>query len=553
MQERGPILTLEQEQYPEPDLSQHESYQQQILNIGGISGTIDDLIKRCPIPPERMTVETKNRFLINAMNESGAEIEPEHTEMFERQLVAQGTEVKFTIRTVEDQTEKPLAEALDGIAQKTQKEIAEPAKEIAATQESVVSLRAEESEENKATAEELSSQQTEKAELPVQVVAVEEVLREQAMRRETAERFEKLEVEPTQAPKSRHERREKLVAPRPKKSSSKAEAPPIVTVKAKRSRKKPVAAETAIAVRPKALEIVQSVPEKPKPAEVKKLPLNKPIRIERPKILPKKAENKPRTPEVSSSVPPASIELIPVPEIGYVEVDTTAEADVPFVAEFPTEIVPTGEEIDQRIQEILEFEPGAELDELIAQASADELPAFLLAEARPEKPEQDNEDDKNVFVELREYVGTLEIREPAKAEAMRPVVEEAIQIAELLTVLNGVREVDELVQSDAEIADKQADIEKLEARLEVVCVQLLESLDIEPTKERVQALIQELLVAADDKAQAKLSAEELERGYMHEVKRSSWFRKLLDDSQATAHAIGKFVCFVVHKNNPALG
>lgn len=122
------------------------------------------------------------------------------------------------------------------------------------------------------------------------------------------------------------------------------------------------------------------------------------------------------------------------------------------------------------------------------------------------------------------------------------MADEVIQIAELLVELQGIRAVDLGIKTDAEIAEADAEIAQIEARLEVVCRQLLEALEIEPTAENVQALMQELIIAAQNQAYRKLSIEELANNYMHEAKLPRWFQKFqqfLHDPLTAIRAMGQ--------------
>jgi hypothetical protein len=95
------FLNHEAEQAQPPDLL-HE-YEATELNLFGHQASLRDLYDMCPVDKNdpRMTPEAINTFVVNALNEAGAEIKAEHWQYFNHELSERGMEIKVTVTTEE--------------------------------------------------------------------------------------------------------------------------------------------------------------------------------------------------------------------------------------------------------------------------------------------------------------------------------------------------------------------------------------------------------------------------------------------------------------------
>ena len=142
-----PRVEVIAEPVPPPDLLQH--YGEVQITAFGVTGTLTELASMCPVPPDdpRMTIEAKNTFVVNLMNEAAIEIQPEHEALFTQVLAERGKEPKFSVAPLLSATETPKpaeTKALD-----VQQKIITPAvpHEVAARQTSRHRLAGEEIKE----------------------------------------------------------------------------------------------------------------------------------------------------------------------------------------------------------------------------------------------------------------------------------------------------------------------------------------------------------------------------------------------------------------------
>ncbi len=94
------VPSVESIQPEKPDLILE--YPDQQVTLFGITGTIEDLLKMCPVPSGSMTLEAKNMFVVMALNEAEVPIKQEHMSIFEKIVESRGVELKVSVLTTEE-------------------------------------------------------------------------------------------------------------------------------------------------------------------------------------------------------------------------------------------------------------------------------------------------------------------------------------------------------------------------------------------------------------------------------------------------------------------
>lgn len=107
-----------------PDL--HAEYGQEQVTLFGIEGTIDELRDLCPRKAQLDNGEVdrhkQNAFIVRALNESGAAVKKEHFSYISESLAAEGIEVKIIIReetTPKDEPSVPETEKINKTPEET--------------------------------------------------------------------------------------------------------------------------------------------------------------------------------------------------------------------------------------------------------------------------------------------------------------------------------------------------------------------------------------------------------------------------------------------------
>ncbi len=99
MKEGGPVLHTSPEQDVAEQQFAQDKYGNQVVTFRGMTGTITELAEKgCPIDLTNVGPEKIERYTINIMNSSGAEINPEDEQKFRSVLEAQGKEFNVTVR-----------------------------------------------------------------------------------------------------------------------------------------------------------------------------------------------------------------------------------------------------------------------------------------------------------------------------------------------------------------------------------------------------------------------------------------------------------------------
>ena len=99
MKEGGPVLHASPEQDVAERQFAQDKYGNQVVTFRGMTGTITELAEKgCPIDLTNVGPEKIERYTINIMNSSGAEIDPEDEQKFRSVLEAQGKEFNVTVR-----------------------------------------------------------------------------------------------------------------------------------------------------------------------------------------------------------------------------------------------------------------------------------------------------------------------------------------------------------------------------------------------------------------------------------------------------------------------
>ena len=92
-----------------PDLM--VEYAEEQYTFCGKTGTLPELIKDCPFDKSKMTLESKNKFAVGIMNESGSTIKEEHMPYFQEVVESHNQELKVKVR--EEPNAALIAEKVD--------------------------------------------------------------------------------------------------------------------------------------------------------------------------------------------------------------------------------------------------------------------------------------------------------------------------------------------------------------------------------------------------------------------------------------------------------
>lgn len=195
------------------------------------------------------------------------------------------------------------------------------------------------------------------------------------------------------------------------------------------------------------------------------------------------------------------------------------------------------------IQDILEFQPTIELRQLLTSFERDDT----IWQARETDEGTDEDERPTIFESLEMHLEELKVTEPIKVERLKPVVDEITQISEALVKLHSLQMISEVVDEangfvSEESTERHELMTQFEARLEVICVRLLEELGVEPKPEVVQQLIQEFMSAVQASNRSKqLSAEYLASHGMHNAKLATSFMNLRSDARSLAHVAAQML------------
>ncbi len=472
---------------PEQDVVERQfvqdKYGDQVVTFRGMTGTISDLAEKgCPIDLTNVEPEKIERYTINIMNSSGAEIDPEDEQKFRDTLEVQGKEFNMKIREI--------SQSVEGVTK------AEDIKKNAVAHEQTVKKSSQESMHTPTVRQESSGQD----------VAVRTI--------------DTSPLEPKQVPELPSKNEEvradgKQTAPLEQVDYNALENIANQAATEQKAKVDEELPEQHIRVEVKPAIEVQSQEENISEEAAS-------IELFEPSVLDK--ENLISTEKRSANIIDAEDTSDELSNLWY----ELNKSDI------DTESIDENEEAAMKL--------GATADYLVEEDVA------LISEA-PEPEGQEQEPQASFTEDLEQAVAAFEAEaSPEDAGEVEKLYQELTQIAEFIAELREGQATERLVAGLVENeAGETTEIneviehaglqgiteEQLVSRLEIVCEQLLDKLEIEYDKELIQLIVAELLkpkaAEEQDFSIENLSAEEREKLGMHNYKYRLTFTQLQHD------------------------
>lgn len=413
-------------------------YAEEQYTFCGKTGTLPELIKDCPFDKSKMTLESKNKFAVGIMNESGSTIKEEHMPYFQEVVESRNQELKVKVR--EEPNAALIAEKVDSSIDHAQ--IDEPANYHETNRE--VNAVTQEIEAQKMVLQDVHETSPEEEPETLQVDEWLTQLQEEYARRQHEVFDEQLEVHDIEVVKDENE--------------------PVVEISIEEEPRQPAIVETERRSRNEIVPVLQSEKkvehsfdaELTQPDKIVEAPQSTAILVKEEVIAEEPAMNA----EIEDDT-----RAILVDEVLRSEV--TAEVDDQVIAMDNIEFIEFSGPVVEQSETIIEG-TSSEADN---QPIKEDEP-LAIAELLPEYEIVEFEESKTLIEHIIDYVEFSEVIKPEKVEGTYSLLEEVKAIVSDVAVLE-----------DEVSIDRAEEITELKHRLEEVCEVILENLGIEYDEE----------------------------------------------------------------------